>query len=129
MARSPSGKLPASEIPTALQYAAHVPDVMLTMARIQGRVLDAMLQQNIQMLDFLKGRFENDRKLAEALAAAEGAEAALAIWGDFWRQAVEDYATEPQRLSRVAASAADEAIRLARQEAAAVMNSTKATAV
>ncbi|MBW6506805.1 MAG: phasin family protein [Rhodobacteraceae bacterium] len=89
---------------------AHVGDMMQGMMRAQARIMDALLRQNIEALDFLKARYEKDRALCAALAAAEDAQAAAKAWTEFLRRATSDYADEAGRMSALAAVTAEQVI-------------------
>jgi hypothetical protein len=106
-----------------------MPEMMLALTRIQGTMFDAWMRQSIEMMDFLKARFERDRKLAAEIAKVGDPSEAVALWTRFWQKAAEDYADEPRRLASVMTEAAGEAFSQARKDAETLVERTKATAV
>ncbi|MBC2834162.1 phasin family protein [Paragemmobacter straminiformis] len=74
----------------------------------QVRMMDAVLKQNIEALDFLKTRFEKDRAMLGELAAAPDATAAGAVLSGFWQRLASDYMQEAGRLSSLMQATAQE---------------------
>jgi hypothetical protein len=129
MARKPAEKSISSPVAGFEQMATHLPEMMLSLTRIQATVFDACLRQNIEILDFLKQRFERDRDLARHLTeAAEPADAA-ALWGKFLETAAADYADEPRRITTAMAKAMTDALAQARHDAEDLMEPSEATAI
>lgn len=64
----------------------------------QVRMMDAVLRQNIEALEFLKTRFEKDRAMLGELAKAQDAAAAGAVLASFWQRLASDYMQEAGRL-------------------------------
>lgn len=120
---------PVPGFPMPGQVASHLPDILLTVAKMQASLYDAWMRQNIEMADFLKARFERDRSLAAKIAEIEDPAEAMEVWSKFWQQTVEDYANEPHRIANLMASAAAEVVKEARDEAAALADKTRATPV
>ncbi|PKP69236.1 MAG: hypothetical protein CVT82_11855 [Alphaproteobacteria bacterium HGW-Alphaproteobacteria-4] len=89
---------------------AHVGDMMQGMMRAQAKMMDAVLRQSIEALDFIKARYEKDRALYAALAAAGDAQASAKVWTDFMQRATSDYADEAGRLSALAAVTTEQVI-------------------
>lgn len=87
----------------------------------QARMAEAMIQQNIEMLDFIKARFERDRKMLEDLVKATDPAQAAKLWQDFWTRTFTDYSVETTKLAASAGEIAETALRSATEESAALM--------
>lgn len=74
----------------------------------QVRMMDAVLKQNIEALEFLKNRFEKDRAMLEELASAQDAAAAGAVLTGFWQKLASDYMQEAGRLGSLMQATAQE---------------------
>lgn len=111
------------------QIPAHVPEMMLALSRMQGTIFDAVMRQNIEVLDFLKARFERDRELAQHITHAADPADAVRLWAEFWQKAASDYAGEPARLSELMQKSVTHAVAAARHDTEDIMHVTKATAV
>lgn len=74
----------------------------------QVRMMDAVLRQNIEALDFLKRRFEKDRAALSELAEAGDANAAAAVLQGFWQGLASDYMAEAGRLGSLMQATAQE---------------------
>lgn len=74
----------------------------------QVRMMDAVLRQNIEALEFLKARFEKDRAMLTNLAGAPDAMAASTVLGDFWQGIASDYMAEAGRLGSLMAANAQQ---------------------
>jgi hypothetical protein len=96
---------------------------------MQGAILDAVLRQNIEVLDFLKARFERDRDLAQRITGTTDPAEAFRLWSGFRQKAAAGYAGEPARLSDLMQKSLAHAIAAARHDAEDIMHVTKATAV
>lgn len=92
----------------------------------QARMAEAMLKQNIEMLDFLKARFERDRAMLEDLANAKDQAQAATLWEDFWQRMLTDYSVETNKLAATATEIAETALRSATEESEALMAAGKA---
>lgn len=93
----------------------------------QARMAEAMIKQNIEMLDFLKARFERDRAMLEDLANAKDQTEAATLWQDFWQRMLTDYSVETNKLAATATEIAETALRSATEEGEALMAAGKAT--
>ncbi|MBZ4022980.1 hypothetical protein CKO11_10970 [Rhodobacter sp. TJ_12] len=87
----------------------------------QARMAEAMLGQNIEMLDFLKARFERDKAMLGELARAKDPMEAAKLWQDFWSRMFTDYSVETTKLAAHAGEIAETALRSATEESAALM--------
>ncbi|AOZ69622.1 hypothetical protein LPB142_10090 [Rhodobacter xanthinilyticus] len=93
---------------------------MAMFLRPQVRMAEALLKQNVEVLDFLKVRFERDRALMGELAKAADPQEAMAIWSGFWQGALGDYASETNKLAAAVTEIAEQAVRTATEEGAAL---------
>lgn len=84
--------------------------VMAAMMQAQGKMFDTMLRQNIEMLDFMKMRFERDRALLSAFAEVRKPDEAPPLWSDFWQGLMADYANEATKLTAMMATTREEMI-------------------
>lgn len=91
----------------------------------QVRMMDAVLKQNIEALDFLKTRFEKDRAMLGELASAQDATAAAAVLTGFWQRLASDYMQEAGRLGSLMQATAQEMGEGVADEARAVMGAKR----
>lgn len=83
-------------------------DMTHGLLQAQVRMMDAVLRQNIEALEFLKTRFEKDRAMLTNLAEAPDAMAASTVLGDFWQGIASDYMAEAGRLGSLMAANAQQ---------------------
>lgn len=120
MAEEKKGK--GAGMPPFDEMPKQVTDMMATMAKMQGQVFDAAMRQNIEMLDFLKDRFERDRKLMAELAAIEDPAEASRLWTEFWQKAAKDYSAETGKMTGMFAELTSDTVRRMNEEAMAAMS-------
>ncbi len=101
----------APRMPPFDEMPAQVGEAMSQMAKRQGHVFDAMLKQNIEMLDFLRARFERDRAMVAELSSAEDPATASRLWADFWQKAAHDYSEETGKMTGMLAELTSDAVR------------------
>lgn len=94
-------------------------DAMLLM-RPQARMAEALLRQNIEILGFVKDRMERDRALLAELSTLRDPAAALNLWSEFWQHALSDYTAETTKLAKSVGEIAEQAMRNAGEETAAL---------
>ncbi|KFE35317.1 phasin family protein [Thioclava atlantica] len=97
----------------------NVGDVSSMMAP-QLRMMEALIAQNIEVLDFLKTRFERDREMIGELADTADPMQAMNLWGEFWQRMMSDYATESSKLATSVTGIAERAVRSATEEGEAI---------
>lgn len=93
----------------------------------QARMAEAMIGLNIEMLDFLRARFERDRAMLADLANASDPAEAARMWQDFWGRMFIDYSAETTKLAATAGEIAETALRTATEEGAALLAKTGKT--
>lgn len=85
---------------------------------------DALIARNIEMLDFLKARFERDREMIGKLADERDPMKAMSLWGEFWQCTMTDYSTQMTKLATSASGLAEQAVRAATEESEAIAKAT-----
>lgn len=95
-------------------------DMLTGVVRAQARMMDALLRQNIETLDFLKTRYEKDRQMLSDLSKATDATAMMTVWSAFWSRAMSDYTNEAGTLSSFAAATTEQFIEGLKDEAQAM---------
>ncbi|KEO51705.1 phasin family protein [Thioclava pacifica] len=103
-----------------------VPNVegMSSMMAPQLKMMEAVISQNIEVLDFLKSRFERDQEMVGKLADEADPLKAMSLWGEFWQRTASDYATEMSKLATSMTSIAERAVRSATEEGEAIAKAT-----
>lgn len=99
---------------------AHLGDMMSAMLRAQARMMDSVLKQNIETLDFLKQRFEKDRTMMQSLAESADPGQVMQVMQDFWSRSVKDYTDEAGKIGALAAATAEEIVEGVTEEARAL---------
>lgn len=99
---------------------AHLGDMAEGVMRAQARMMDAVLRQNIEALDFLKKRFEQDRALLDTIAQTGSGPEATTAWTDFWKRAMSDYQAEMGRMGALATATTEQMIEGLTAEAKAM---------
>jgi hypothetical protein len=100
--------------------AAHLNAMLASVLRAQAKMFDPILRQNIELLDFLCGRFKQDRALLADVARASDSHAAVACCADFVARARTDYTEAAGRLGALAAASTEQLIEAATDEATAL---------
>ena len=99
---------------------AHLGDMMSAILRAQARMMDSLLRQNIEALDFLKARFEKDRLIFNDLAANTDPARAMELMQSFWKRSIADYTDEAGKLGALAAATAEQLVEGIAEEATAL---------
>lgn len=86
-------------------------------ARNNAKMFKAMMRYQIETLDFLKRRYEQDLKLVDDLVASEESGDAFDVLSVFWRNAASEYAIEAGRVARIGSRIAAETAGELRAEA------------
>ncbi len=103
---------------------AQAGDMLAGVVRAQARMMDAVLRQNIETLDFLKTRYEKDRQMLADLAKATDPASMMTVLSSFWSRAMSDYTNEAGTLSAFAAATTEQFIEGLQDEAKAVTGGT-----
>lgn len=80
-------------------FGTSLPQAFMSAARIQGEILNAYLNVNIALLDFLKLRFKEDMKLVDNVTSSDDAGEVADAYLEFWREAITEYADEAGKLA------------------------------
>lgn len=99
---------------------AHLGDMTTAILRAQARMMDSILRQNIEVLDFLRTRFEKDRAIFNDLAANTDPARAIELLQSFWNRSLSDYADEAGKLGALTAATAEQIAEGIAEEATAL---------
>ena len=86
-------------------------------AQFQAQAIDALIGCQIEALDFLKHRFEQDRALTAELAGCVEFNDGMDVISTYARKAASDYAAEAGRMASLGSKLAAETAQRARREA------------
>jgi len=116
--------MPSSKKTTEIFGGMPMPsmDAWSMFVKPQAKMAEALINQNIEALEFLKERFEKDRAMLETLSEAATPTEAMSLWQGFWQRMLTDYSTETNKLAASVSAIAEQAIRSASEEGAALMN-------
>lgn len=103
--------------------SAQLGDMMATIVKAQARMMDSIMRQNIEALDFMKARFEKDRAMMAELAEAHDPAEAMKRMQEFWNRSVKDYADEAGKMGAYTAATAEQIVEGVAEEAAALAGS------
>ncbi len=84
---------------TAQQFAA-------SMARLQAHAAKAVIDCNIEAVDFVKHRLNRDADLVARMAASRDFGEMLGVYSDFWQKALDEYSDEAGKLASLNTRAA-----------------------
>ena len=96
----------------AIPDAANVSQLMSP----QLHLAEKLIAQNIEILDFLRTRFERDQEMVRELADQGDPLKAMTLWGEFWQRTLTDYSTEMAKLATSVSGIAEQAVRTATEE-------------
>jgi hypothetical protein len=99
---------------------AHLGDMMSSILRAQAKMMDAVLRQNIEALDFVRARFEKDREVFNRLAESADPAQASRILQDYWSRTLKDYTDEAGRIGALAGATAAQIVEGVTEEARAI---------
>jgi hypothetical protein len=97
--------------------AAGVQKFWLAVARMQGNAWKAALRYNVETLDFVKQRVEQDIKLLDDLVSSDGYKDAFDVYAGFMEEAMAQYSNETGRLASLGSKIASETAEEVRREA------------
>lgn len=99
---------------------AHLGDMMSAIMQAQARMMDSVLKQNIEALDFIKTRFEKDREVFNRLAETGDPTLASQVLQDYWNGTLKDYTDEAGKLGALASATAEQLVEGMTEEAKAL---------
>ena len=117
MATKPQ-KTPMDAMAALMPGASNV--AVSALIRPQAKMMEALLKQNIEVLAFLRARYERDLGLVARMADATESGEVMSLWSEFWQRTLADYGTETNKLAASVSEIAQQAVRSATEEAAAV---------
>ncbi|NTJ11337.1 hypothetical protein [Rhizobium lusitanum] len=85
--------------------------------KIPTTIAKTLLRYQVEGLSFLQHRFQRDIKLMDDVIAAEKTNDTLDVIGDYWRDAVSDYAKEISKTLAINARFASDTAGIVREEA------------
>jgi hypothetical protein len=118
---------PETQFPQAPLDPMRGGDALAGVVRAQARMMDALLRQNIETLDFLRKRFELDRQMLADLSRATDPATMISVLSTFWSRAMADYTNEAGTLSSFAAATAGQFIEGLKDEAKALSGGSART--
>ncbi|QDZ01357.1 phasin family protein [Nitratireductor mangrovi] len=98
-------------------------------ARLQAHGFKAMMRYQIEMLDFLKHRFEQDVKLVDDLVSSSEFNDAFDVCSDFFQNAAIEYSEEMGKVASIGSKLASEAASRVRTETESVIEDMAAKTV
>jgi len=99
---------------------AHLGDMMSSIMRAQARMMDSVLKQNIETLEFLKQRFEKDPEMVNSLAEIGDPVRAMKFMHELCTRSVKDYTDEAGKIGALASAAAEQIVEGMTEEAKAM---------
>lgn len=82
----------APAMDTAQQFAA-------SMARLQAHAAKAVIDYNLEAVDFVKHRLQRDADFVTRMAASKDMIEAVELYSDFWQKAFAEYTSETGKLA------------------------------
>lgn len=104
------GGLKNPSFETAQQFAA-------SMARLQAHAAKAVIEYNLEAVDFVKHRLIRDADFVARMAASKDFGEALGVYSNFWQEALSEYTDEAGKLTAMNTKAAQESAVEIAQEA------------
>jgi beta-glucosidase/6-phospho-beta-glucosidase/beta-galactosidase len=81
--------------------AANLPKMIQASTRMQAQLFNNCMKYNIEVLNFLKHRFEQDMRLVESVTKTEDTGKAFKAYMNFWQSAVREYTDEAGKLAAI----------------------------
>ena len=97
--------------------------------RLQAQAFKAMMRYQIEMLSFLKHRYEQDLKLVDDLAASDEFNDAFDVLGNFVQNATSGYAIEAGKVASIGSKLASDIAQRVRKEAGTTIGDMAARTV
>lgn len=115
--RHAPGHSAASETLMTSMASGIYPKAVQSIARMHGEVFDAWMTCNLELMDFYKGRYQQDRALAKAVTQCANPSEAIGACMDFWGRAMSDYSGEAGKLANLNSELAAETVKRISEEA------------
>lgn len=87
--------------------AANLPKMIQASTRMQAQLFNNCMKYNIEVLNFLKHRFEQDMKLVENVSGTDDTSKAFQAYMNFWQSAVREYTDEAGKLAAINSEVAE----------------------
>lgn len=87
--------------------ASNLPKMIQASARMQAQMFNNCMKYNIEVLNFLKHRFEQDMKLVENVTNTDDTGKAFQAYMNFWQSAVREYTDEAGKLAAINSEVAE----------------------
>jgi hypothetical protein len=94
--------------------ASNLPKMIQASTRMQAQMFNNCMKYNIEVLNFLKHRIEQDMKLVEKVTTTEDTGKAFQAYMNFWQSAVREYTDEAGKLAAINSDAAEKIEREAK---------------
>lgn len=94
---------------------------MFANARLQAHIFKAFMSYQVEMLGFLKHRYEQDMKLADNLLASDQFNDALDVMQGFMQNAAAEYAAEAGKIASIGSRIASNTAKEVKKEATAAI--------
>jgi hypothetical protein len=98
-------------------------------ARLQAQAYRAVMRYQIEMLDFLKHRFERDVKFLDDLAASAELHDTFDVMTNFIQNAATEYAAEAGKVATIGSKLSSETARRLRKQASGMVEGLAARSV
>ncbi|WP_331376813.1 hypothetical protein [Sinorhizobium chiapasense] len=112
MIATPTPPLPTQSWPVMADGAKY----LLSMGRFQAEAVRMTLRYQVEMLNFLKSRREQDLKLLEDLLSPDHLNETFDLYCSFWQNAVLDYSDEAARIAEIGSDMAAETAKQVRED-------------
>lgn len=109
--------------------AANVQKFWIAAARLQANAMKAALRYNVEALDFVKHRIEQDIKLFDDLSSSDDMKDAFDVYAGFMEGAIAEYSGETSKFASLGSRIASETAEEVRREAEAVVEDMAASTV
>ncbi|MDV7269920.1 hypothetical protein RYZ20_03295 [Thioclava sp. A2] len=95
-------------------------ETLARMMRPQMAFASALIDYNLETLDFLRTRFERDKEMLGQIGKTLDPVQAASLWSEFWQRAASDYSVESSKLATALQSISQQAVRTMAEEGEAL---------
>lgn len=103
--------------PAATPYMANGQKFLIAGFRLQAQACKAAMRYQIEMLDFLKHRYEKDVKFVDDLVARDELTDTFDVVTDFMQNAATEYAAEAGKIAGIGSRLSSDSARRVRRQA------------
>lgn len=90
--------------------------LLLSMGHFQAAAVQSAIRYQIETLNFMKNRSEQQMRFWEDLLASDYTRDGFDLYCSFWRDAVQDYSDEAERLAQIGSQLTAETAKLVRED-------------